>query len=129
MESPDSLNSSHKHHLQTSFKYVDELLSDVESILVSSTSKSPFPKYRGDLSPVQIKGVQDYIARIRAQMIQVLKSQGISPPNDRSALPMRYASTWNSPISPSMIAGLPHSGDMAKFRNRPSPNSTVCWKK
>ena len=83
MESPDALNSSHKHHLQTSFKYVDDLLSDVESILLSSTSKSPFPRYRGDLSPVQIKVVQDYIARIRAQMIQVLKSQGISPPERR----------------------------------------------
>ena len=83
MESHDALNSSHKHHLLTSFKYVDELLSDVESILLSSTSKSPFPKYRGDLSPVQIKVVQDYIARIRAQMIQVLKSQGISPPERR----------------------------------------------
>ena len=83
MESHDALNSSHKHHLLTSFKYVDELLSDVESILLSSTSKSPFPRYRADLSPVQIKVVQDYIARIRAQMIQVLKSQGISPPERR----------------------------------------------
>ncbi len=83
MESHDALNSSHKHHLLTSFKYVDELLSDVESILLSSTSKSPFPRYRADLSPVQIKVVQDYIARIRAQMIQVLKSRGISPPERR----------------------------------------------
>jgi len=83
MGSPDSLNSSHKLHLLTSFNYVDELLSDIESVLASSTSKSPFPKYQGDLSPVQIKVVQDYIARIRAQMIQVLKSQGISPPGPR----------------------------------------------
>ena len=129
MESHDALNSSHKHHLLTSFKYVDDLLSEVESILLSSTSKSPFPKYRGDLSSVQIKVVQDYIARIRAQMIQVLKSQGISPQNDGLALPTRYASTWSSPTSPSMIAGLRHSVGMAKFRNRPSPNSMVCWKR
>jgi len=79
MELGDSLNSSHKLHLLTSFKYVDQLLSDIESVLFTSTSKSPFPQYRPDLSPVQIKVVQDYIARIRAQMIQVLRSQGISP--------------------------------------------------
>jgi GTP-binding protein EngB required for normal cell division len=83
MESQDALNSSHKHHLLISFKYVDELLSDVESVLFCSTSQSPFPRYRGDLSPVQIKVIQDYITRIRAPMIQALKSQGISPPEGR----------------------------------------------
>lgn len=84
MGSSDSLNSSHRLHLLTSFKYVDDLLSDVEAILFSSTSKSPFPKYRPDLLPVQTKVVQDYIALIRAQMVQVLKSQGVSPPEPRS---------------------------------------------
>ena len=83
MGSPDSLNWSHKLHLSTSFKYVDDLLADIESILVSSTSKSPFPKYRDDLLPVQIKVIQDYLARIRAQMVHVLKSQGIAPPDPR----------------------------------------------
>jgi GTP-binding protein EngB required for normal cell division len=80
MGSNESLNSSHKLHLLTNFKYVDDLLSDIESVLSSSTSKSPFPKYRENLSPVQTKVVQDYIVRIRAQMIQVLMCQGISPP-------------------------------------------------
>lgn len=80
MDSNGSLDSSHKLHLLTNFKYVDGLLSDIESVLVSSSSKSPFPKYRADLSPVQMKVIRDYIARIRAQMVQVLKSQGISPP-------------------------------------------------
>jgi len=80
MDSNGFLNSSHKLHLLTNFKYVDGLLSDIESVLVSSASKSPFPKYRADLSPVQMKVIRDYIAQIRAQMLQVLKSQGISPP-------------------------------------------------
>jgi GTP-binding protein EngB required for normal cell division len=80
MESHEALNSHHKRHLQSSAQYVDSLLSDVESILVSSLSKSPFPKYRLDITPAQAKLVEDYIARIRAQMVQVLKSQGISSP-------------------------------------------------
>ena len=83
MGSRDSLNSSHKLHLLTSFQYVDQLLSEIEAIVINSASKSPFPKYRGDLSPVQTKVVQDYIARLRAQMVQVLNSQGISPPGPR----------------------------------------------
>jgi GTP-binding protein EngB required for normal cell division len=81
MDSNGSLNSSHRRHLLSHFKYVDDLLSDIESVLVSSASKSPFPKYRADLSPVQTKVIRDYIAQIRAQMLQVLKSQGISPPD------------------------------------------------
>ncbi len=76
----ESLNSSQSLHLLTSCRYVDQLLSEIESILSAAASKSPFPKYRSDLSPVQIKVVQDYIARIRAQMVQVLRSQGINPP-------------------------------------------------
>jgi len=80
MESHEALNSNHRRHLMVSAQYVDNLLSDIESILVSSTSKSPFPKYRLDITPAQAKLVQDYIARIRAQMVQILKGQGISPP-------------------------------------------------
>ncbi|HUY13738.1 MAG TPA: dynamin family protein [Terriglobia bacterium] len=80
MEAHVTLNSNHKRHLLSSAQYVDSLLSDIESILVSSLSKPPFPKYRLDITPAQAKLVQDYIARIRAQMVQILKSQGISPP-------------------------------------------------
>ena len=80
MSSHDSLNSFQASRVLTGFKYVDQLLSEVESILFASNSKSPFPKYRNDLTPGQVKVVQDYIARIRAQMIQALKSLGITPP-------------------------------------------------
>jgi GTP-binding protein EngB required for normal cell division len=87
MEPHDTLNSYHKRHLLTSAQYVDSLLADIESILTSSLSKSPFPKYQLDITPGQAKLVQDYIARIRTQMIQVLKSQGIVPPEPQ--LPAR----------------------------------------
>jgi GTP-binding protein EngB required for normal cell division len=80
MHSRESLNSSQALHVLTSFKYVDQLLSEIESILFASNSKSPFPKYRNDLTPAQVKVVQDYIARIRAQLIQALKSFGMAAP-------------------------------------------------
>ena len=80
----DALNSSHKLHLLTTCEYADTLLSDIEAILAESTSTSPFPKYKQDLSPAQVKVVQDYIARIREQMVRVLHSQGMTPPSPQS---------------------------------------------
>lgn len=80
MRSHGALNSFQANRVLTGFKYVDQLLSEAESILAASNSKSPFPKYRNDLTPAQVKVVQDFIARIRAQMVQALKSLGITPP-------------------------------------------------
>jgi hypothetical protein len=79
-EAPGSLNAPQKQHLLSNCGYADKLLSEIESILAASASKSPFPKYRPDISPSQAKVAQDYLARIRAQMIRVLESQGIRPP-------------------------------------------------
>lgn len=76
----ESLNSSQRLHLLSSCRYADQLFSEIESILTASSSKSPFPKYRPDLTPAQAKVVQDYIARLRAQMVRLLASQGITPP-------------------------------------------------
>ena len=80
MSSQDSLNPYQASRLLVNFKYVDQLLSEAESILAASNSKSPFPKYRNELTPTQVKVVQDYVARVRAQMVQALKSLGITPP-------------------------------------------------
>ena len=74
------LNSAHKLHLLSSAQHADKLLSDVESILSASKSKSPFRKYQGSLSPAQAKVVEDYIGRIRTQLVRVLESQGIVLP-------------------------------------------------
>ena len=83
MSTHGSLNSFQASRVLTSFKYADQLLSEVESVLFAVNSKSPFPKYRNDLTPAQIKVVQEYIARIRAQMIQALKSLGLTAPEAR----------------------------------------------
>ena len=51
-----------RRHLLTSCQYADGLLSGIEAVLVASQSKSPFPKYKPDISPAQAKVVQDYIS-------------------------------------------------------------------
>jgi len=78
------LNPSQKLHLLTSCQYADKLLSDIESAMAASQSKSPFPKFRPDLSPAQGKVVQDYIARVRAQLIRTLDSQGALIPESHT---------------------------------------------
>ncbi len=79
-DTDEGLNSSQRLHLLTSSQYADKLLADVESILVAAKSKSPFRKYKGSLAPARIKVVEDYVARIRTQIVQVLESQGIPLP-------------------------------------------------
>ena len=82
-DSPDSLNSFQKRHLQSICEYVDGLLTDMESILAAAASQSPFQKYKNDVSPAQRKVVTDYLSRIRAQMIRVLESQDLLPDVNR----------------------------------------------
>jgi len=52
----------------------------MESALNVSTSKLAFPQYVPDLSPAQRRVIEDYIGRIRAQLIRVLDGQGMERP-------------------------------------------------
>lgn len=79
-DSPPGLNSSQALHLLTSAQYADKLLGEVESVLFASKSKSPFRKYRDALSPAQVKVIEDYLAKIRVQMVHVLDAERISLP-------------------------------------------------
>jgi Dynamin family len=81
MAETTGLNGPQKQHLLSSCQHADKLLSEVESILHASQSKSVFPKYGGTLPPVQVRIVEDYIARIRAQILRALQSQDIALPN------------------------------------------------
>jgi GTP-binding protein EngB required for normal cell division/ABC-type transporter Mla subunit MlaD len=80
-EERSSLNDSQKRRLLVSCQYIDKLLAEIESILTASASGSPFPKYGGELSPTQRKVTQDYIARLRAQLVRVLEGQGVALPS------------------------------------------------
>jgi GTP-binding protein EngB required for normal cell division len=79
-EDAAALNSSQRLHLLSSAQYADKLLSEVESILFASKAKSAFRKYKGCLSPTQVKVVEDYVARIRTQMVRALEAHGIPLP-------------------------------------------------
>jgi GTP-binding protein EngB required for normal cell division len=74
------LNEHQQRRLLISCQHIDKLLSDVEEILNASVSRSPFPRWSDDTSPVQRKVTQDYIARLRAQLVRVLEGQDIAHP-------------------------------------------------
>jgi hypothetical protein len=80
METGSRLNEPQQRHLWTSVQYADKLLSEIEEILTAASSKSPFPKYQVDVTPAQSKVINDYIARIRAQMLRILEGQRIPVP-------------------------------------------------
>ena len=78
-----SLNSNHERRLSVTCRHIDKLLAEMESTLNVSASKLAFPQYAPDLSPAQRRVIEDYIGRIRAQLIRVLDGQGMErPPAD-----------------------------------------------
>jgi GTP-binding protein EngB required for normal cell division len=64
-------------------KHVDKLLGDVESTLNAAASKTVFPNYVNDLTPVQRKTIEDYIARVRGQLLRILSGQSLAPEQPR----------------------------------------------
>ncbi len=79
----NSLNSNQERRLSVTCRHIDKLLAEMESALNVSTSKLAFPQYAPDLSPAQRRVIEDYIGRIRAQLVRVLDGQAIErPPAD-----------------------------------------------
>ncbi len=82
-EEPDSnagLNVSHRSHLLAYCQQADKLLGDIEQILRAAESKTSFPKYIPDITPAEARTVEDYIRRMREQILRVLQPLGIHPP-------------------------------------------------
>ena len=74
---PDRLNEFQKRRLRVTCEHIDKLLSDVESVLYQSSSKTVFPKFKSGVSLAQRQTIENYIARIRAQLLRVLDGQDI----------------------------------------------------
>jgi len=73
-----SLNENQRRHLLVSCAHIDSLLRNIEEVMASANSQPVFPKYVNDLSPVRKKTIEDYLTRIRTQLIQVLQGQQIA---------------------------------------------------
>ena len=76
----ESLNSNHARRLSVTCRHIDKQLADMENALSVASSKNAFPEYLSDITPAQRRVIEDYIARIRAQLARVLEGQGIERP-------------------------------------------------
>jgi GTP-binding protein EngB required for normal cell division len=74
----ESLNEFQANRLRITCQYIDKLLGDVEGVLNTTAAKAAFPRYSYDIPPAQRRTIEDYIGRVRAQLLRVLDGQGIS---------------------------------------------------
>ena len=74
----ESLNPFQANRLRITCQYIDKLLGEIEGILNAANSKAAFPRYAADILPVQRRTIEDYIARVRAQLERMLEGQGIA---------------------------------------------------
>ena len=73
----ESLNPFQANRLRITCQYIDKLLVEIEGVLNSTASKAAFPRYSIDIVPAQRRTLEDYIARVRAQLVRILEGQGI----------------------------------------------------
>ncbi len=73
-----SLNEYQARRLRVTCQHIDTLLADIEYILGEPESGTAFPRYVPDIPPAQRRTIEDHVARIRAQLVQVLDGQGIA---------------------------------------------------
>lgn len=75
---PDRLNEFQKRRLRVTCEHIDKLLSSIEEVLYQPSSKSVFPKFKSEVSLAQRRTIENYIARVRAQLLRVLDGQDIA---------------------------------------------------
>jgi len=80
VEAAASLNPLQRLNLLSSRGYAEVLFSEIESSLTDSGSGSPSLDYRLDLTSAQANLVHDDIAGLCAQVVWLLVSQRITPP-------------------------------------------------
>lgn len=57
---PGELNDSQQRRLRVTCQYIDKLLSEIEHVLHSASSQSPFPRYVSDLTPARARVIEDH---------------------------------------------------------------------
>jgi GTP-binding protein EngB required for normal cell division len=76
---PGELNETQQRRLITTCQYIDKMLSEIEQVLHSATSPSPFPRYVIDITPAQGRVIEDHIRRLRSQLLRALDWQHMKP--------------------------------------------------
>jgi GTP-binding protein EngB required for normal cell division len=76
---PGELNETQQRRLIITCQYIDKLLGDIEQVLHSATSLSPFPRYVVDITPAQARVIEDHIRRLRSQLLRALDWQHMKP--------------------------------------------------
>lgn len=88
---PGELNGPQQRRLHITCKYIDKLLSDIENALHSATSQSPFPRYVVDVTPAQMRVIEDHIHRLRSQLLRAMDWQNMKP--ERPEIPVTRSIT------------------------------------
>jgi hypothetical protein len=57
--------------------YIDKLLGEMEETLHVATSNAAFPRFSSDVAPARRQRIENYIARLRAQLVRILDAQRI----------------------------------------------------
>jgi len=73
------LNEHQKTRLRITCQYIDKLLNDIENILHAATSQSSFPRFIVDINPAQVRVIEDYIRRLRSQLVRTIAWQQMKP--------------------------------------------------
>jgi GTP-binding protein EngB required for normal cell division len=83
--SSHTFNANHERRLVTTFRYVDDLLSQAVARLDAASTPSGLSEYVPDAQPVQHKVATDYLDRLRGLMRAFLDSHGIPLPGRRTS--------------------------------------------
>jgi hypothetical protein len=78
-EYSSTLNASQRQHLLITCKHIDRMLEEIAGTLNAAASQSVFPNYASDITPEQRKTIEQYVARIRSQLLQVLARESLAP--------------------------------------------------
>ncbi len=84
-----ALNDAQRLRLSVSCRYIDRLLGEMDKILHAAGSQSPFDKYIVDITPAQTRVLEDYIHRLRGQLLRSLAWQQLEP--DAPTIPVTHA--------------------------------------
>jgi hypothetical protein len=80
------LTPLHKHVLLSGFLDIQNRLEEMECLLAQGGGSFPLRGYVNDLSPTEVKAMQDHFARIRGALLTCLEKHGVPPDVRRTSL-------------------------------------------